>query len=199
MWCWCGVVVCSFGGVFHRVHWCRCAGFLSVLYWLVSSGGALHAFCPLYCIALCRVACEYGSISRFKGVFRGFWGANVCLYGFGVLRGLWGFCARVELGGLEACGVFASILSSFVLFLVLYFVLYLVLLLLCLPFFLPLCSCFLCLSSCPLLVLSLFVGRCFFFPFGLCAKKKGRSVLVRPLLSCCGLWVCYAKYGFPFS
>ena len=93
------MVVCSFGGVFHRVHWCRCAGFLSVLYWLVSSGGALHAFCPLYCIALCRVACKYGSISRFKGVLRGFYGADVCLCGFGVLRGLCGFCARVELGG----------------------------------------------------------------------------------------------------
>ena len=64
----------------------------------------------------CRVACEYGSISRSKGVLRGFYGADVCLYGFGVLRGLCGFCARVELGGLEACGVFASILSSFVLF-----------------------------------------------------------------------------------
>ena len=36
--------------------------------------------------------------------------------GFGALRGLCGFCARVELGGLEACGVFASILSYFVLF-----------------------------------------------------------------------------------
>ena len=51
----------------------------------------------LWCIAL-----EYGSISRFKGVFRGFYGADVCLYGFGALRGLCGFCARVELGGLEA-------------------------------------------------------------------------------------------------
>ena len=80
------MVVCSFGGVFHRVHWCRCAGFLSVLYWLVSSSGALPAFSPLYCIALCRVACKYGSISRFKGVFRGFYGADVCLCGFGVLR-----------------------------------------------------------------------------------------------------------------
>ena len=35
----------------------------------------------LWCIAL-----EYGSISRFKGVFRGFYGADVYLYGFGVLR-----------------------------------------------------------------------------------------------------------------
>ena len=48
------------------------------------------------------------------------------MYGFGVLRGLCGFCARVELGGLEACGVFAPIFPffhllrlSFVLFLVL--------------------------------------------------------------------------------
>ena len=74
--------------------------------------------------------------------------------------------------------LFCPILSSFVLFLVLYFVLYLVLLLLCLPFFLPLCSCFLCLSSCPLLVLSLFVGCCcFFFPYGCMRKKKGRKVL----------------------
>ena len=48
----------------------------------------------LWCIAL-----ECGFISRFKGVFRGFYGADVCLYGFGVLRGLCGFCARVELGG----------------------------------------------------------------------------------------------------
>ena len=35
----------------------------------------------LWCIAL-----EYGFISRFKGVLRGFYGADVCLYGFGVLR-----------------------------------------------------------------------------------------------------------------
>ena len=48
----------------------------------------------LWCIAL-----EYGSISRFKGVFRGFWVSCVGLYGFGALRGLCGFCARVELGG----------------------------------------------------------------------------------------------------
>ena len=99
---------------------------------------------------------------------------------------------REVFGGLEACGVFASILSSFVLFLVLYFVLFLVLLLLCLPFFLSslllLLSLFLpsllvllslacplgCLASALGLVLSLFVGRCcFFFPFGIYAKRKG--------------------------
>lgn len=35
----------------------------------------------LWCIAL-----EYGFISRFKGFLRGFYGADVYLYGFGVLR-----------------------------------------------------------------------------------------------------------------
>ena len=42
---------------------------------------------------------EYAPISRFKGVFRGFYGAGVYLYGLRSLRGLCGFCARVELGG----------------------------------------------------------------------------------------------------
>ena len=49
--------------------------------------GCVPSLCPsfvafqlcLWCIAL-----EYGFISRFKGVFRGFWGADVYLYGFGV-------------------------------------------------------------------------------------------------------------------
>ena len=50
----------------------------------------------------CRVACKYGSISRFEGVFSAFWGFRVGLCCLGGLRGLWGFCTRVELGGLEA-------------------------------------------------------------------------------------------------
>ena len=45
---------------------------------------------------------EYGSISRFKGVFSAFLLFRVGLCCLGALRGLWGFCARVELGGLEA-------------------------------------------------------------------------------------------------
>ena len=53
-------------------------------------------FCPLSCIALCRVACRYGSISRFKGVFSAVWGFRV---GLCCLRVLCGFCTRVELGG----------------------------------------------------------------------------------------------------
>ena len=145
----------------------------------------------------CRVACEYGSISRFKGVLRGFYGADVCLYGFGVFRGLCGFCARVELGGLEVCGVFASILSSFVLFLVLYFVLYLVLLLLCLPFFLSslllLLSLFLLSSACPLgclasdlgLVFSLCGLLLFLFPLRMYAQKERAQSVVLCVLSQC--------------
>ena len=35
----------------------------------------------------------------------------------GALRGLWGFCARVELGGLKDCGVFAFAFLSLSLFL----------------------------------------------------------------------------------
>ena len=177
LWWWCFIVT----------TWCRWSALVArpLLLWCVPCLLSACLLC-LWCIAL-----EYGFISRFKGVFRGFCGVGVYLCGFGALRGLCGFCARVELGGLKACSVFASILSSFVLFLVLYFVLYLVLLLLCLPFFLPLCSCFLCLSSCPLLVLSLCLpSLCglllFLFPLRYIRKKKGRNSL-RPLLSCCGL------------
>ena len=60
--------------------------------------------CLLSALSLClwRAMPEYGSISRFKGVFSGFYSVCVGLCLLGALRGLWGFCARVELGGLEA-------------------------------------------------------------------------------------------------
>ena len=202
MWCWC-VVSCA----------------PLVVSFIVSTGVGEPALvaCPLLScrvpcllsallLCACRIACKYGSISHFKGVFSAFWGADVCLYGFGVLRGLCGFCARVELGGYMTCGVFASLLSSFVLFLVLYFVLYLVLLLLCSPFFLPslllLLSLFLLSSACPLgclasalgLVLSL-CGLLFLFPLRYVRKKKGRNSL-RPLLSCCRLLFPLLLFGF---
>ena len=52
--------------------------------------------CLLSAFLLCPrcVACKYGSISHFKGIFRGFFLLDVCLYYFDALRGLWGFCAR---------------------------------------------------------------------------------------------------------
>ena len=55
-----------------------------------------------FLLCLCMIALEYGSISRFKGVFSAVWGCRVGLCYLGALRGLWGFCARVELGGLKA-------------------------------------------------------------------------------------------------
>ena len=136
---------------------------------------------PSFLLCLWCIAFEYGFISRFKGVFRGFWGADVYLYRFRVLRGLWGFCAREVFGGLEACCV-----------LCLYFISFASVLSLSHPFFffaylLELCLC------CPWLVLfsALFVlvplwGLCFLFPFRTIRKKKGRNSL-RPRLSCCGL------------
>ena len=53
-------------------------------------------------LCLCMIALEYGSISRFKGVFRGFPLLDVGLYCFDALRGLWGFCVREWLGGFMA-------------------------------------------------------------------------------------------------
>ena len=48
----------------------------------------------------------------------------------GGLRGLWGFCVREWLGGLEACCVFASIYSFICLYLPFFLSLYLLLVLL---------------------------------------------------------------------
>ena len=95
-------------------------------------------------LSLCSrcVACKYGSISRFKGVFSEVWGCCVGLCCLGALRGLWGFCVREWLGGFRACGVFAFHLSVFPL--------------LCLPF--HLFTCFL--SFCPALLWLSFVALC---------------------------------------
>ena len=134
--------------------------------------------CLLPALSLCLwcIVFECGSISRFKGVFGGFWGVCVGLCCSGVLLGLCGFCVRVELGGLKACGVFASV--------------FLVFPLLCLPFHLFTCFLSFTLSAlfwlsffCPL-ALSLWLfgcGCCFLFPYGLYAKRKGAISCV---LSC---------------
>ena len=93
---WVQVVGCL--PAFWRVHLCRLAGFRGVqdlpelarvLWWCVPL--PLVAFLPC---AWC-IACKYGSISRFKGVFRWFYGVCVGLFGLRVLLGFWGFCARV--------------------------------------------------------------------------------------------------------
>ena len=164
------------------------------------------AFCPLSCFAIVWLLANMALLV----VLSAFWGVRGGLCCLGALRGLCGFCARVELGGLKACGVFASILSSFVLFLVLYFVLFLVLLLLCLPFFLSslllLLSLFLpsllvlLSSACPLVCLvcsCVIVG--FVFSFSLSdytqkerARRVGASSLVLlwvALFGCCFIFL----------
>lgn len=141
-----------------------------VLWWCAPAFLSAFSLC-LWCTML-----EYGSISRFKGVFSAVYGVCVGLCCLGGLRGLWGFCARVELGGLKACGVFALLLS-FLSFFALRFVLF--------AYLLGLCLC------CPLVALlhclcgSLGV-LLFPFPLRTIRKKKGRNSL-RPLLSCCEL------------
>ena len=67
-----------------------------VLSWRVPCLSSALSLCPRC------VACKYGFISRFKGVFRGFPLLDVGSYCSGALRGLWGFCVRERLGGLEA-------------------------------------------------------------------------------------------------
>ena len=141
--------------------------------------------CLLSALLLCPrcVVFEYGSISRFKGVFRGFCGACVGLCCSCALRGLCGFCARVELGGLKACGVFAPIFIFFVYVFAFFFI--------SLPAFCP--SPYLLCSGCLLLVLLhcfsfSALALCFLFPLRTTRKKRGRKFL-RPLLSCCGLLI----------
>ena len=215
---WVCVVVCSFGG---GVSWCplvqRSAGFRCfktcrrlalVLWWCVP------CLLPAFLLCLWCFASEYGFISRFKGGFTGFLLFRVGLLGLGAFRGLWGFCTREVFGGLEACGVFASIsslLSSFFFFFAFLLSSFLSFCSCVCLSFCPLCSCFYlfsclpCLSSCPLLVLlpALFVlvslwGLCFPFPFRTIRKKKGRNSL-RPLLSCCGLLYLVADLYASYS
>ena len=74
-------------------------------------------------LSLCRLSFRFLScislgiclISRFKGILTGFLLLYVGLYCLRALRGLWGFCVREWLGGLKARGVFAFLLSFFLL------------------------------------------------------------------------------------
>ena len=96
---------------FWRVHLCRSAG-LSRVQDLPEVGSGPLVVCSV-AFLLCRwcIAIEICLYSRFKGVFRGVWVVCVGLFVLGGLRGLWGFCVREWLGGLEVCGVFALLLS----------------------------------------------------------------------------------------
>ena len=127
-------------------------------------------------------------------VLRAFLGGFMCLVWVCVvlraLRGLCGFCARVELGGLEACSVFAFRFLSFVLLFVL----------------LSLCLFSFCLSSACLvysccLVCLLGLWLLFLFPFRIYAQKERaqRFCSLRPLLSYCGLLYLVAALYSSYS
>ena len=106
------------------------------------------------------------------------------LYCLRALRGLCGFCVRERLGGFMACSVFAPV---FVLLPISF----------CLPFHLFTCFLSFALSAlfwlsfaCPLVLfvlVSLWSFLLFPFPYRTIRKKKGRAVLVRPLLTYCVL------------
>ena len=188
----------------------RCAHWLQV----VGSCGRLWA-CPLlwscvpcllsaFSLCLRWDARKYAFISRFKAVFSVVWGVCVGLYCFGALRGLCGFCARVELGGFRACCVFASI---FHLLAPIFHLLAFVFISLLLSFSLCLSSeaLPLLLSACPLCIL---VG----FSFSLSdyepkerARRVAPCVLSCPVVrSCCALSmvsvsVVLSLFRFPFK
>ena len=173
--CWLWLRLPSFWRV-HSVQVCRLSGLCHpfVACSLLLSALLLCAWC---------IGLKYGSTWRFKGVFSVVWGFRVGLCCLGALRGLCGFCARVELGGFGACCVFASIFP-----------------LLCFRFC-PFVLVSLCLLSfaCPLSCLSSFVCSCvlcgfcccFFFPHGLHAKKERAQILASSLvLLCVFIFLC---------
>lgn len=178
----CGLWLCL--PAFWRVHWCECAG--SLCYFAdVSNIGQDTAKCSAFLSALplClwSVTLEYGSISRFKGVFSAVCGVCVGLFAWRALRGLCGFCVREWLGGLEACGVFCLSFSLFVpVFLSFSLFAYL----------LGLCLC------CSLLVLLsvLFVLVCLWsllFPFPFRTKRKKSAFVLRSFFA--WFWCLYFK------
>ena len=164
---------------------------------LGAGGAGFRGFrCPAVCVpsllsalSLC-LRCNVLEIclySHFRAVFSAVWGADVCLYRFSALRGLWGFYVREWLGGLEAYGAFASILSLSHPFFIFF------------AYLLGLCLC------CPLLVLlpALFVLVSlwvFVFSFSLAdymQKRKGAKVLLLAS-SLRVLWVALSGCRFIF-
>ena len=170
---------------FWRAHWSR-GGRAFETQDLPEVGSGPLVVCSLLSSAflLCSrcVACKYGSISHFKGVFGGFPLLDVGLYCLRALRGLCGFCVREWLGGFMACGVFASV--------------FLVFPLLCLPFHLFTCFLSFTLSAlfwlsfaCPLVFPFLL---CFVVSFSLSDyMQKERAQRFCPcVLSLSRCWLC---------
>lgn len=175
MWLWCVVscaplVVVSTGGICAGFRTCQTRYRLALVFWWCAP--RLLPAC-LHCA--CRVACKYGSISRFKEVFRGFYGTDVFV---------WVEVFALIVGLLCACGVRRLYDLRRV----------------CLSFC-PLCSCFYLFSCFPRLVLlaawllilvlsslSLWVVVVSFSLTDVCAKRKGaKCCSLRPLSVFCSV------------
>ena len=81
-------------GCIYRVHLGMNVGFLMLRTYLNAGPGPLvvrSLLLSALLLCLWRIACKYGSISRFKGVFSAVWGCCVWLCCSGDLRGLCGF------------------------------------------------------------------------------------------------------------
>lgn len=93
------MVACSFGGGFYRVHWSGGVPAFEdsgpAIGRLWSSGGALHAFCPLSCFACGALHLNMALFRVLRGFLEGFAVRMYVCMGLGALRGLCGFCARV--------------------------------------------------------------------------------------------------------
>ena len=152
----------------------------------------LPCLCPLSYFA-CRVACEYGFISHFKGVFRGFWGVLgrswvfvllgcfawivglLCAWIVRRLKGLWRICPYFFLFSSSSpifCGFAFVVLGLF-------------------SWLLGFCSWSCLFSLCGLLL--------FLFPLRMCAQKERAQSVVPCVLSCLVvglLWVYYMLSAF---
>ena len=87
------------------VHLCRCAGSLCYFADVSKIGqdtAERSAFCLRYRFALGVLSLNMALFRVFRAFLAWFWAFRVGLCCLGALRGLCGFCARVELGGLEA-------------------------------------------------------------------------------------------------
>ena len=181
-----GLPLCCFHPLLWWLWWCPLVAGGALLLPLF---GCVPSLCPSFVpflLCLWYIAFEYGFISRFKGVFGAFWGADVCLYRLRSLLGLCGFCAREVFGGLKACGEFASILSLSPMFY-----------LFCIrfssssPIFEGFAFVILGLSSCLPCLFLCHCGVCvFFFPYGICAKRKGAIPCVLSCPVVCLLYSC---------
>ena len=167
MWVQCGCFSWWCLAGFHRVHWWQAFRLQDLKG--VGSGPLVVCPCLLSVISLCLwcITLEYGSISRFKGVFRGVYSVCVGLCCLGGLRGLWGFLCACGVRRLYDLWRVCLRFSSFA------------------PVFASFCPLFffaLVVFACPLALSLLFL-----FPFRIYAQKERAQFLASSLRV---LWAC---------